>query len=110
QTQVAGLQPAIGREGFGGLFWLLPVSFADMRASYLQLTNLAVGQQLAALGIDDAHFNAGQGPAYGTDAPLAPQRVREVHARFRHTVTLQQGVAKGLLESEKDVVRQAVRA
>src|SRR6185369_1258546 len=67
---VAGLEPAVAREFFLGLFGHAPIAFEDIRAGDLDAADLACGQ-LVSVFTAHAHAHAGQGKAHRAAAPLA---------------------------------------
>ena len=97
--QVAGAQPAVGREDFGGFVVLIPVAGKDLRARCDEFADVAVGNVVGGiLGIDDTHARGGERQAERPACARGSQgRAEEDRRGLGHAITFDHETAGRLL-------------
>src|SRR5690348_3421824 len=102
RAEIAGLEPAVRAEYFGGGVGAVPVAGEDVRPAHLDLADRARRQRRARAHIHHARFLAGERAADGAGAALAVVRVGQVHDRLGHAVALEDALAEDALEVRED--------
>ena len=105
EAHVPGAEETVRAELLRGLLRHAPVAGKDVRAADLDLADGAGCERFAVLR-RDARLYARQGESHGPRHALAVERVRGVHQRLRHAVTLQDAVAGAGLEGVEGLFRE----
>ena len=116
-ADIAGLEPAIGREFFARFFGHAPIAGEHIGAAHLDVADLAGGARRAGAAglhvVHHAHTHLGQGQADGARAALrriAVVRVAREHDGLAHAVAFEDGVAGAFAPKLEGLGQQRRRA